>query len=93
MFYSFICLTRMSVLPAHICVPLTCLVPMEARRGHGSPETEVADAYEMPGRFLELNPSPLEKQPVLLTIEILLKAPDLNSTSGLLKTTPLMLYK
>lgn len=47
LFISLIC---MNALPVHMCVPLTCLVPMEAGRGPGSPGTEVADGYELTTR-------------------------------------------
>ena len=87
-FHLFVCLICMSDLLAHMSITLTCLVPTEARRGSSSFGTEVSDGCDLPGRFLELNPSLLDKQLVLLTIELSLKTPALNKHFGVAQDTP-----
>jgi hypothetical protein len=39
-----------------------------SEKGAGSPKTGVTESCELPGGCWELNPGPLETQPVLLTI-------------------------
>lgn len=46
------------------------------REGVRSPETGMTDSYELPCGCWELNPGPLEEQPVVLTTE-----PSLSLTS------------
>ena len=56
----------------HVCAPLTCLVRPEG--GDRSPGTGVTDSCEPPRGCWELNPGPLEEQPVLLTDELSLQS-------------------
>ena len=59
----------------HMGVVLVCLHHMHAwyprrpEEGTGSPEIGVTDGCELPCRCWESNPSPLQKQQVLLTAE------------------------
>lgn len=48
-------------------LPCSCLAPSEVRRGHEIPGTGVRDSCKLLCGCWELNPSPLEKQPVLTT--------------------------
>jgi len=50
---------------------------VEDREELGSPGTGVTDSCELPCECWELNPSPLEEQPVLLTTEESLLYPTL----------------
>ena len=52
------------------CAPRECLVPMENRRGCQIPETEVTKGNSC--RYWDLNPGPLEEQPVLFFFYFLL---------------------
>ena len=61
----------MSVLPAcmYVCAPCACLVPVDSEKDIRSPGTEVTDGCEPSCGCWELNPSPLQEHPVLLTTE------------------------
>ena len=52
----------------HVRAPYTCLMPMEARKGHKT-GTGVTNGYEPSSGCQKSNPGPLEEQPVLLTAE------------------------
>jgi hypothetical protein len=58
----------------HLCEPESIsvyhmrAVPLEARECVGSSGTGITDGCELPCGSWELNPGPLEKQPVLLTL-------------------------
>lgn len=54
-------------------LPHVCLVPVEAGEGARCPRTDVADSYELPCRFWELNLQLLKEKPVLLTAELSLQ--------------------
>lgn len=61
----------------HVCAPHLCLVFTEARRGHQiplplstPPQTGVRVNYELPSRCWELNLSPLQEQPAMLSTEL-----------------------
>ena len=49
--------------------PMCTWVVQRAEEGIRCPRTEVADGCELPCWCQELNPSPLQEQPVLLTTE------------------------
>ena len=48
--------------------------PQRLKKGIGSSETEVTVGYEPLCRFWEMNPVPLEEQPVLLTADLSLQS-------------------
>lgn len=43
-----------------------CALPLEGRRGHQITGTGIADGCKVPRGCWELNPGPLQRQPVLL---------------------------
>ncbi|KAL6074356.1 hypothetical protein STEG23_012106, partial [Scotinomys teguina] len=49
---------------------------MQLRSSKRSPGTGVTDSCELPCGFWDLNPGPLEEQPVLLTAEPSLQPPE-----------------
>jgi hypothetical protein len=59
----------MSVLPECMFVHYVYALLEEARKGHWIPGTEVTDGCRKPCGGWELNHSPLEEHPVLLTAE------------------------
>ena len=64
----------------YVCAPSVCLVPEEElEEGVGSPGIGFIGGCEPPCKCWELNPGPLEKQPMLLTAESLLLV-SLNSS-------------
>ena len=65
-----------SCLCIYVCVPDTCSVLIEVRRGCQIPGTEVMDGCELSCWSRELNPGPLQYQ-LLLTIEL---SPALRET-------------
>lgn len=63
-YFYFMCLT---VLPTHLCVHHTCVVPREVREGLRY--LGVTDGYEMLCGCWESNSHPLEEQSVPITTE------------------------
>ena len=73
--FNFIC---MGVLPARMSVSV-----QRPEEGTQSSGTRVTDGCELPGGCWELNLSPLEEQPVLLTVESFTEPSDHHDLSHL----------
>lgn len=73
-------LCLMCVLPACMCVPCACLMPLEPEEGAGFLATpRVVDSCEQPGGFWELSMGPLKEDQVFFTMEVGSPTPNLFS--------------
>ena len=59
----------MNVLSACICAPVSCDAHAGQKRAYDSSRMRVRDGCQLPCWCWELNPGPLQEQPVLLTTE------------------------